>query len=104
MISKTEALIVLDRDGMRCKFCPNLGTELHHIYFKSSYIVPKKYLDTHRNLFNLCRRCHSEIHAYTPRGKELDRKAKTWVMDNHNWDKSVKEKMKLKLTRLKLNK
>jgi hypothetical protein len=102
MIPKNESLIVLSRDGMRCKFCTNIGTELHHCFFASEYIVPKKYKNTHRNLINICRRDHSAIHSYTPRGKILNIKAKTWSMNSYKWDKTTKEKMKLKLLRLKI--
>lgn len=101
MIKQKIALILLDRDGMRCRFCANLATDIHHIYFKGEGIIPKDKVDSLPNLCNLCRRCHSEIHSYSPRGKILNIKAKTWSMNSFKWDKTTKEKMRLKLIRLK---
>jgi len=100
MIKQKTALMVLDRDGMRCRYCSNLGTDLHHCWFKSEFIVPKDEVDTHKNLISLCRRCHSEVHAYSPSGKILNIKSKTWSMKNNKWNRETLEKMKFKLLRL----
>ena len=102
MFTKSEKNKIENYHGLRCKYCSSLANDPHHIWFQSEKIVPKELINSPFNVIPLCRTDHNAIHSYTLRGKELNIKAKIWSMNNYNWDKSVKEKMKLKLTRLKL--
>jgi len=52
-----------DPDLIRCEFCGNKATDIHHIKFRSSFWKKTKHLqDDITNLIWLCRICHNKAH------------------------------------------
>lgn len=67
---------VIERDGGRCLFCGQPGSEVHHI-------ISRRYRGAWdiRNMCVLCRACHSRAHSKRMRGALLAMMARRYGYD-----------------------